>query len=365
MLARALLVSFQQALRSIALTLFPLAFIALLAWATAGSSTGNTSDPIRASIWLWLGAHLILFDLSLPPSFDSGTLSILPLGAALLPLLAMRSGMNRSISALERVKPARIFFSFWYIAFILLATYLSRTSDVKPSLILAPLYALLLLVIASLDFSHRALAPFRFSAHILTVVAGIAMLLFGVSLALHFTIAKNLTTVLQPGWVGGVLLLLIQILYLPNLAIHALSYFLGFGFALGAATHISPTVFTIQQIPAIPILGGLPTGKHPLYLIGLTLFIVLALLVALSVIRRHSDLKNRIREFSQLILGGSIALALISYLSSGTLLTSALHPVGVRWWPIPAVFAASQLIFVVLVLLIPAAISKFRDRTDA
>ena len=54
---RILLVTLQQALRSIVLTLFPISFIALVAWATAGSETGNTADPIRAAIWLWLGAH--------------------------------------------------------------------------------------------------------------------------------------------------------------------------------------------------------------------------------------------------------------------------------------------------------------------
>ena len=63
MIARALGVSFRQALRSVALTLFPLAFIALFAWASAGSTTGNTSDPVRASAWLYLGVHLIPFSI--------------------------------------------------------------------------------------------------------------------------------------------------------------------------------------------------------------------------------------------------------------------------------------------------------------
>ena len=365
MLARALLVSLQQALRSFALTFFPLAFIALLAWATAGSSTGNTSDPIRASLWLWLGAHLIPLNLNLPPSFAAGALSILPLGAAIFPLLAIRSGLNRTIAALEKERPARIFFTLWYVVLLLGATFFSQTTEVKPSLILAPIYAILMVGVASINFAHPALAPLRFSSHLFTLVVGLALLLFGASLALHFAIARNLTSVLQPGWVGGVLLLAIQILYIPNFAIHALSYFLGFGFTLGAGTHISPTHFTIKEIPAIPILGGLPTSEHPFYLIGLALFITLTLLISISVIRRNLDFQSRIREYAQLILGGSVLLALLSFLSSGTLLTSALHPVGVRWWPISAAFAASQSLFVLVVLLIPTAISKFRKRAVA
>ena len=80
MVARALGVSFRQALRSVALTLFPLAFIALFSWATAGSTSGNTSDPIRASAWLYLGVHLIPF------TVPSGKLTLLPLLAVLYPM---------------------------------------------------------------------------------------------------------------------------------------------------------------------------------------------------------------------------------------------------------------------------------------
>ena len=58
MVASALGVSFRQAFRSVSLTLFPLAFIALFTWASAGSTSGNTSDPVRASAWLFLGAQI-------------------------------------------------------------------------------------------------------------------------------------------------------------------------------------------------------------------------------------------------------------------------------------------------------------------
>mgnify|MGYP003338747930 CR=1 FL=1 len=44
-----LLVSFKQAVRSTTLIILPLSFISLVAWATAGSSTGNTADPLRAA----------------------------------------------------------------------------------------------------------------------------------------------------------------------------------------------------------------------------------------------------------------------------------------------------------------------------
>ena len=95
-MSRILLIAFQQALRSVALILLPLSFIALFAWSTAGSATGNTSDPIRAAIWMWLGSHLVPFELSLSAGFSSGALSYLPIGAAIFPWLAIRSGFRRA-----------------------------------------------------------------------------------------------------------------------------------------------------------------------------------------------------------------------------------------------------------------------------
>lgn len=362
MLARALLISFQQALRSIALTLFPLAFIALFAWATAGSSTGNTTDPIRASIWLWLGAHLIPFNLYLPPSFDAGLLSLLPLGAAIFPFLAMRSGLARTAQALGKVRPARVFFTLWYLVFASLAILLSRTSDIKPSLIYGPIFVLLLALFAMINVKSSIFIPFRFSAHLFSGLLGLALIVYGISLASHFHIVKSLTIVLQPGWVGGVLLLLGQILYLPNLALYSLSYLIGFGFSVGAGTQISPTAFTINQIPAIPLLGGLPTGKHPLYLLALLLFTLASIAISVAVLHRQQELRERIREFMVLILAGSALLAVLSFISSGTLLTKALAPVGITIWQLPAAFAGAQITFLFLVLLVPTGISHLRNR---
>ena len=60
-----LLGSLKQAVRSTTLILLPLSFISLVAWATAGSSTGNTADPLRAAIWFYLIAHHIPLDLEI------------------------------------------------------------------------------------------------------------------------------------------------------------------------------------------------------------------------------------------------------------------------------------------------------------
>ena len=92
-----LLVSFKQAVRSITLILLPLSFVSLVAWATAGSSTGNTADPLRAALWFFLIAHHIPLDLSLSNSAISGTFTYFPIGALLIPFLAIRSGYRKIV----------------------------------------------------------------------------------------------------------------------------------------------------------------------------------------------------------------------------------------------------------------------------
>jgi len=101
MMTRVLGAALPQVLRSVAWLLLPTSFIALLAWATAGSATGNTGDPLRAALWIWIGAHQIPFSLALPPSGLDGYLSYLPLGALVFPVLAIRSGISRTIERLD------------------------------------------------------------------------------------------------------------------------------------------------------------------------------------------------------------------------------------------------------------------------
>jgi hypothetical protein len=101
MFGRVLGTTVVQVVRSIVFVLLPISFIALLAWATAGSSTGNTGDPLRAALWIWLGAHQVPFSLALPPANIAGYLSYLPLGAVVLPIFAIRSGINRVIDRLD------------------------------------------------------------------------------------------------------------------------------------------------------------------------------------------------------------------------------------------------------------------------
>ena len=95
---KALRVGSAQAIRSITLILLPISFISLVVWATAGSSSGNTADPLRAALWFFLIAHQVPLELSLSDSTIAGSLTYLPLGAVVIPFLAARIWFSESIN---------------------------------------------------------------------------------------------------------------------------------------------------------------------------------------------------------------------------------------------------------------------------
>jgi len=143
MFQRVLWVSLSQVLRSIALVLLPVAFLSLIAWATAGSITGNTSDPIRAAMWVWLGLHNIPFSLIIPPAGAEGFLSYLPLGGLLFPFLGIRSSFSKVVDRLDRdtnlINIARLHFTIIYSLIAQLLIFASKseptrepTPDFKP-----------------------------------------------------------------------------------------------------------------------------------------------------------------------------------------------------------------------------------------
>jgi hypothetical protein len=321
MVLRILGAAFPQVLRSIAWLLLPTAFIALIAWSTAGSATGNTGDPLRAALWIWIGAHQIPFDLTLGSSALAGHLSYLPLGALVFPILAIRNGISRTVDRLDGdtslIAPARVVFSILYTSFALLASILSKTDEVIP-----------VWYFASATVARRTSLGqgFLFGSRIIALLLGISAIALGIALFLNLDLVKNLTVVLQPGIFGGFLLLLLNILYLPNAIVSTLSYFSGAGFAVGSQTIVSPISFDLDKIPAIPILGALPKDESLISLFGVAVIIFAgALLVTWTV-----DLKQKV--LTQSLIVAILISAFIGYCASGALITEAMSAVGTSPW---------------------------------
>lgn len=353
MFARVLGSTLTQVLRSVALVLLPTSFITLLAWATAGSATGNTEDPLRAAIWIWLGAHQIPFTLALPPANAAGFLSYLPLGALVIPILVVRNSVARLFERLDEnpsiFTAARALFAILYSGIGTLFAFFSSTSGVKPMWYLAPVFLLPLTLISAASVGRRLVfgQAILYSTRILSLLLGISSIVFGTLIFINLSTVKSLTVVLEPGIVGGLLLLLLNILYLPNAVIATLSYFSGAGFAIGTGSIISPLSYHLNSIPAFPLLGALPSSVSRFALFGVLVIVLSgALLVSWTM-----SLSSRILIQSLCI--SVVITALIAYAGSGALITEAMSAMGVSPWKFTLALSGELIIGVLLALYIP------------
>ncbi len=358
MMSRVLGAALPQVLRSVAWLLLPTSFIALLAWATAGSATGNTGDPLRAALWIWIGAHSIPFDLSLPPSGLAGHLSYLPLGALIFPVLAIRNGVARTIERLDNdsslVAPARGVFALGYTLFAVAASLFSKTESIRPVWYFAIIYVLPFTLLCAATVGRRvALGQgFLYGSRIIALLLGISAIIFGLLILINISMVKNLTTVLQPGIFGGFLLLLLNILYIPNAIVSTLAYFSGVGFAVGSGTLVSPTSFRLNKIPAMPLLGALPEGKSLISLLG-----VLIVVAAGAVLVTWTISLNQ-KVLIQSLMVAVLLAAFVGYSGSGALITDAMSAVGVSPWKFTLAIAAELGLGALLALYLPRVISR-------
>lgn len=374
-----LLVSFKQAVRSITLILLPLSFISLIAWATAGSSTGNTADPLRAALWFFLIAHHIPLDLSLSNNAISGALTYFPIGALLIPFLAIRSGYRKIIEEQGEFAPRQKRLLIISLAFSYAAVGTTLSLFATGNTVSAPFYLVfpILFIVAGLSaFLSSNLLPehgikfpwqraLKVSWIVLMALIGIGGLIFSLSLGWHFTTVLQLTQVIEPGIFGGLAFLAVQILYLPNFAIAALSYLAGSGVVIGNGSWLNPFVHRIDEIPAIPLLGGLPVHPHPYLILLMLLFVAIGFLIARYGEGIYSDRVEQ-QRFYLATLGFIVVLTLfIARASSGELLSSNLSSVGPQWWLMPIMLTLEIALGIALRIYLPILINKIRESRNA
>jgi hypothetical protein len=188
--------------------------------------------------------------------------------------------------------------------------------------------AFLIALIATLTAGVRvALSrPVRIASRIWAICLGSSLIVVAILIFVNFDQVKNITISLEPGFFGGILLLFLNILYLPNAAIALASYFSGTGIAVGAGTLVSPLWYQLGQIPALPLLGILPTGKQPFALIAIIGFIGLGVLLA------RWSLVYGIQALIQSYIFTVVGALLLSYLASGSLITAEMGAMGVSIW---------------------------------
>jgi len=353
MSARTSRVCFRYALRSVALTLFPTAFIALFTWATAGSTSGNTSDPMRATGWLWLATHQVPLLIHGVNAQGSGSLSFLPLLALVFPWLAIRRSYTAVRSEIPQGFTPQLYFALWYAGIAELLAFASFSHHIHANIYLAPIFTFIIALVATTKFSPSALNYLKCISYLAVTALGAATLVFTFSLCSHWSIMKSIEIVIAPSAIGGLLYTLVQLLYLPNIAISTLGYLTGAGFTFGAHTNIEPTHFVLNGISAIPVLSALPTGKHPLVAYGIALWPIALLLVMIVIRRNLREFKRRLVESLATLIIFIAGVALVGYLASGELLTQALNRVGVQWIRLTVVVAVSAFAALVVGILLP------------
>ncbi|MFC9969336.1 DUF6350 family protein [Spirillospora sp. NPDC127200] len=273
------------ALWCIGIGLAVLTTITLLGWIAAPRTAlgQGLAGVFRTAVNLWLVSHHAGFD------GPNGRVGLLPLGLVVLPGALLYRGGGWVIRAAgapgrPRTEVPRVAVAL-AVPYALLAAALAVAAaapSVRPSAWQALLACFLVAVIAGGLGAARALVAARgrrvrsglgallklLPERPRSLVVGVAgatatllasgALLVGGSLALHLKEADRLYDMLAPGAVGGVLLVLLQLAYLPNAVIWGTAYAVGPGFSVGAGTTVSPTGVILDAMPTFPALAALP-----------------------------------------------------------------------------------------------------------
>lgn len=281
--------------------------LTLVGWIASpkGSLGPGLPGVFRTAAQLWLAAHHAGF------AIPGGSVGLLPLGLTVLPaFLLYRAGIWMARDADLRLRlPARLpknspkdeanarrraqLVLVAQAGVSLAAPYallaggialVTRNEITQPFLGDVLVSHLVLAFLAGSLATARTIGPWRSMLRLLperlrsVVVSSAAalgiMLLAGALMVLgavvvNFGQVQELSGILSPGFVGGLLLLLVQGLYLINAVIWGMAYIAGPGFAVGTGTLVAPTGVQLGTVPSLPILGALPeTGPTPAWVMA-------------------------------------------------------------------------------------------------
>ncbi|WP_101783668.1 DUF6350 family protein [Nonomuraea indica] len=301
--------------------------LTLVGWIAAPNGTLGAGLPgvFRTAAQAWLAAHHAGF------AIPGGRVGLLPLGLIILPALLLyraarwmardadlrlrlparlpknspreKAGARRR-AQLVLVAQAGVSLAAPYALLAGLIAVVARNDITQPFIGEALLSHFTLAFLAGSLATARTIGPWRAMLRLLpervraltlgTAVATALLLAAGlvlvvVAVGVNFGQVRELSGVLSPGFVGGVLLLLLQLLYLLNVVIWALSYIAGPGFAIGTGTLVAPTGVQLGTVPSLPILGALPdSGPVPGWVMAVVALPFLAGAVAGVVFARIS-----------------------------------------------------------------------------
>lgn len=211
---------------------------------------------------------------------------------------------------------------------------------------------------------------------LLGLLAGAMLVLVG-ALAIALPEAASLMDGLDPGVVGGTVLLLLQLALMPTLALWVLAALLGGHFSLGVDAAVSLGSSRTGVLPALPLLAALPgPGDAPWYAwLLLALPIAALALGAVRVVRdvRGQDLRTRATAWGVHAAAVLVGTLVLLALAGGSIGSGRLRDLGpdLAATALPlAAMVLGTLGLVILVLDSPAldraraALAGLRERVE-
>ena len=194
-----------------------------------------------------------------------------------------------------------------------------------------------------------------------TAIVSVASIMLAVMIVVHYGQVIALYEGVHAGVLGGVALTLGQLAFLPNLVVWTAAWLIGPGFAIGAGSTVGPLGTSLGPLPAVPILGALPTGDLAFGFLGLLVPVVAGFLVGVAVrpavlrgVVDRSPLVALVSTGVVIGLAGGLILALLAWASGGAAGPGRLAAVG----PDAAIVG----LFAALELGVPAVIGLVAGR---
>ncbi len=175
-------------------------------------------------------------------------------------------------------------------------------------------------------------AAARGAAIALLGLAAVSTLTVVGALVLGFSQARAIWEQLDPGIVGGIVLLLLQLALLPTFSLWALAALLGGHFTVGVGAPVSLGASDPGVLPAVPLLAVLPGPGHaPGYAWLLLILPVAALAAGATAVVREvagSPLRTRAATWGSYAGAVLVAVLLLLALAGGGIGTERLREIG-------------------------------------
>lgn len=270
-------------------------------WATKGFGDMEFSSVAAMSAHLWLLIHGVPLDLAAAFGASAGTMTLVPLGLSVLPLLlCYRSGRRLARASYEGEFLIPVLSGSVTYALISSAMYGWASPHPQPLQALNAALVPLGIVVAGLmwggyrearslsrmvgvDTAEQisqmsqysrwagsyAWAVVRAAVVAFVALIGLGAVLLGIGILAGWSQIVATYQELHAGAVGDTAVTLLQLGFLPNLVIYAIAWSTGAGFSFGAGTSVGLTSSDVGTLPMLPILGAVPESMGSFGLVGL------------------------------------------------------------------------------------------------